>query len=92
MSTRCREINHLFSGATARAGRIHTNCHARRLRAPPPCVGVSPNKPMHPTADTRDLIYDNPAGRRVIGGVRLLTVATIDSDLLTVLRFLYDRF
>ena len=31
-----------------------------------------PNKPMHPTADTRDVINLQLAGRRVIGGVRLL--------------------
>jgi hypothetical protein len=27
---------------------------------------------MHPTADTNDFIFGNVAGRRVIGGVRLL--------------------
>jgi hypothetical protein len=31
---------------------------------------VHPNKPMHPTADTRDVILSNGLGRRVIGGVR----------------------
>jgi len=28
-----------------------------------------PNKPMHPTADTRAVMFLNLAGRRVIGGV-----------------------
>jgi len=31
-----------------------------------------PNKPMHPTADTRLVISGCLAGRRVVGGVRLL--------------------
>ena len=31
-----------------------------------------PNKPMHPTANTRDVIKLELAGRRVIGGVRPL--------------------
>ena len=30
------------------------------------------NKPMHPTAGTRAVIFGNRSGRRVIGGVRLL--------------------
>ena len=30
------------------------------------------NNGMHPTADTRDVINNRGAGRRVIGGVRLL--------------------
>ena len=30
---------------------------------------------MHPTADTRALIYNNRAGRRVMPGVRLLWVS-----------------
>ena len=30
------------------------------------------NKPMHPTADTRAVIFGNRSGRRVIGGVMLL--------------------
>ena len=29
-----------------------------------------PNKPMHPTADTGDVINLHGTGRRVIGGVR----------------------
>jgi hypothetical protein len=31
-----------------------------------------PNKPMHPTADMRDVINPNLVRRRVIGGVRRL--------------------
>jgi hypothetical protein len=31
-----------------------------------------PNKPMHPTADTSDVIGSCVAGRRVIGSVRRL--------------------
>jgi hypothetical protein len=33
-----------------------------------------PNKPMHPTADTRAVINSGEAGRRVIGSVRLLVI------------------
>jgi hypothetical protein len=36
-----------------------------------------PNKPMHPTADTRDVILSNGLGRRVIGGVRFLRVVQV---------------
>jgi hypothetical protein len=44
-----------------------------RLRAPRDLdVGSPPNKPMHPTADTLAVELLHLAGRRVIGGVRLL--------------------
>lgn len=42
---------------------------SRQVRA---VLTTHPNKPMHPTADTNDVISSNRAGRRVIGGVRLL--------------------
>ena len=50
---------------------------SREARAPSEVGGgrgchvsvTPPNKPMHPTADTRDFIFDSVAGRRVIGGV-----------------------
>ena len=43
------------------------------LRAPRYHRGASrPNKPMHPTADTRDFKVLRGAGRRVMGGVRHL--------------------
>jgi hypothetical protein len=43
------------------------------MRAPRYLSGVSPpNKPMHPTADTSDVMFSKGAARRVIGGVMLL--------------------
>ena len=36
--------------------------------------------PMHPTADTQDVINSNGLGRRVIGGVRLLLRYEISAD------------
>src|ERR1044072_9254484 len=48
-------------------------CGYRQLRAPRCFTWASPpNKPMHPTADTNVVIHLRRAGRRVIGGVRLL--------------------
>lgn len=40
----------------------------------PRALGVAspPNKPMHPTADTNDVIFLHGAARRVISGVRRL--------------------
>src|SRR5215208_6509993 len=60
--------------------RINLHGARREVRAPRMAGardvrGISvahPNKPMHPTADTLDVINLQLAGRRVIGGVRLL--------------------
>jgi hypothetical protein len=48
-------------------------CELRALRAPR-CLRLSPppNKRMHPTADTTDVIYLCRAARRVMRSVRLL--------------------
>jgi hypothetical protein len=43
------------------------------LRAPRLIGAASPpNKSLHPTADTPDVMFLNLAGRRVIGGIMLL--------------------
>jgi hypothetical protein len=44
----------------------------RGSREVPDVSRAHPNKPMHPTANTKDFKFLNLAGRRVIGGVMLL--------------------